>query len=221
MLSVLISAVHPQRRIEYLCCLGWDEEVDIKPPMDRLVKFWEEFYKPKNICTVTPMGIELALQRANLSLAEYDPQLIASFQNPRRADDEANRAKEFVEAPADSMWVCEKKEDVEVVNLVQIDPLQYHYNKWDACSEPVLKSFHQMCMDISAVPSTSTDVECEFSDGRQIISYLQLSMSDVTFRSQMMLRLWDEAKVLPPFKEMVQMLKEERVDRLEQNREKR
>ncbi|KAH8928773.1 hypothetical protein BT69DRAFT_421785 [Atractiella rhizophila] len=189
--------------------------------MDRLAKFWEEFYKPKNICTVTPMGIELALQRANLSLAEYDPQLMASFQNPRRADDEANRVKEFVEAPADSMWVCEKKEDVEVVNLVQIDPLQYHYNKWDACSEPVLKSFHQMCMDISAVPSTSTDVEREFSDGRQIASYLQRSMSDVTFRSQMMLRLWDEAKVLPPLKEMVQMLKEERVDRLEQNREKR
>ncbi|KAH8924324.1 hypothetical protein BT69DRAFT_1296472 [Atractiella rhizophila] len=196
MLRVLMSAVHPQRRIEYLCCLGWDEEVDIKPPMDRLVKFWEEFYKPKNICTVTPMGIELALQQANLSLAEYDPQLMASFQNPRRAADEANHVKEFVEASADSMWVCEK-EDVEVVNFVQIDPLQYHYNKWDACSEPVLKSFHQMCMDISAVPSTSTNVEY------------------MTFRSQMMLRLWDEAKVLPPLKEMVQMLKEERVDRLE------
>ncbi|KAH8927405.1 hypothetical protein BT69DRAFT_1294167 [Atractiella rhizophila] len=211
------TVLHPQRRMEYLKMINWDEEW-MNDAEKTLYNFWDTHYKPaatETLSEAVNVAVSSEVEKDFNTLAQYDPQLAATSVDVTCSIE--NPVNTFIHAKPDPL---RRKVNGKPV-MKKIDPLRYHYQRYKKAPDAVERSFHQCAMDISAVPAHTADLERSFSDGGEIATFLRLSMKDETFRSQTMLRLWHEQGMLPSLPGLIGMLKAEKADKMEKRPKKK
>ncbi|KAH8929624.1 hypothetical protein BT69DRAFT_1364296 [Atractiella rhizophila] len=174
----------------YLKKLDW-EEAWIMEAMDSLQEFQQQHYKAEtgnSASTSVP-----CLRKKAWTLYELDTMI-------DNADDTstADYLVEFIKGVP--LPIKTLQDDS---GTTELDGLKYHYQQWQEvkrAKEHFRVKFHEMAMDIMAVPA------CFFrgsSDG-----FLRHQLSDPVFRSAMMLKLWEQDGFMPPMKELFGAVKQ-------------
>ncbi|GBE85907.1 hypothetical protein SCP_0804310 [Sparassis crispa] len=170
----------PDKKLDYFMKRGWSPE-DVEDAKKLVIKRWEETYKPS-------LGVTISVAPALVAMRGSE-WLTPAVVEPVR--------------PIDSIYTY-LEDPVLSASAIQLigGVMEYWYN-----AEQCTPHLAAMGSDFCSAPTSSTDAERAFSDGRREVNFMQHNTLSQTFKASMAVGSWDGTPLLPDFPELTQLMR--------------